>query len=146
MFKKTTLLVISLACSFALNAMEKGKNIISEQLVYTNHALERMEKRQVSRDEIKQVLHTGKREWDLEDRGAERFVERKNKINPLMVVLDRSKNPNVVVTVIKADPIVKYPVRTLTAGRSREEEYLKGQKAKKEKDLQREEKDFRRED
>jgi hypothetical protein len=113
------------------NVMGKGKNIISKQLDYAEDAVKKMKEHRVSQQKVEQVLHTGRREWASEDSGFERFVERKNKINPLTVVVDRNKDPNVVVTVIKGNPVVKHPVRTLTAGRLREE--LKKKKLKKRK-------------
>lgn len=128
------LILIGFAPAFS---MEKPKNTISSRLIYTDHAVKRMEERKVTREEIEHVLQTGYRSWEEEDRGAERFTERKNKINPLIVVLDRKLDPNVIITVFKSDPIVKHETRKFTSGRLKEEAYLKQKTAKKEKDLRR---------
>ena len=129
------LLIVSLAVPCLLNAMAKDKNIISAELLYSPHALQRMAERGIQREEVDYVVRNGIRTWDLEDRGAHRYIERKNKSNPLIVVLNRNVEPNVVVTVFREIVAPKRPVRKFLAGRLRDEAYLKEQEAQKEKDL-----------
>lgn len=128
------------AICFSINAMEKPKNYISSELIYSSHALKRMTEQGIAKEAVEHTLQTGYRSWDEEDRGAERFTERKNKKNPLIVVLDRNKQPNVVVTAFITNEKNPYIRPKLTAGRIKEEKYLKQKKENKEKDLQREKK------
>ena len=116
--------------------MQQEKNIISSKLIYTDHALKRMEERSITEEEIEHVLRTGYRSWEDEDRGARRFTERKNKTNPLIVVLNTNQEPNVVVTVFKDSPAPKHERKKC----AREQAYLKEKKANKAKDLRRESK------
>jgi hypothetical protein len=137
-FSMNKLLFFTLSCIVvqgSVYAMEKDKNIISEELCYSRHALEQMEERNISQEEVDHVVRNGIRAWDLEDRGANRYIERKNKANPLIVVLDRNVEPNVVVTAYIDCLTQKKHVRKLPA---RAEAYLKEQADEKEKDLRRE--------
>jgi hypothetical protein len=118
--------------------MEKPKNDISSVLKYTKHANEKMEERDITREEILRVLQLGIRSWENEDEGTERFTERKNKKNPLVVIINRNQDPNVIVTVYKENPSSKPEPRKFKAGRLREEAYLNEKREKKEKDLCRE--------
>lgn len=135
MIKKIILILMFFDISSFLHAM---KNNISEELHYTNHALERMKERSVTSEEVIYVLQTGRRIWDLENRDAEKFVDRKNKSNPLIVVLNRKEQPHTVVTIYKGNTTtIPTKIRRLTL---REEEYLSNEKKKKAKDLHRERK------
>ena len=119
MFKKVILLVMIVGFSCALNAMQqdknalqatqkavgkikkkaKGKNWISKELHYTLDALNSMEKYTITAEEVVHVLKTGVRTWEQEKYNAQRFIERNNKVNPLIVLLNRTVKPNVVVKV-----------------------------------------------
>jgi len=94
---KISMTVILLGITTATMPMQK-KNHISEALAYSGHACQTMVERNILESEVKAVLETGYRSWDEENRGAEKFTERRNEINPLIVVLNRNEEPNVVVT------------------------------------------------
>jgi len=124
--------------SFTLHAMDdsskqKGKNWISKELHYTEHALERMKQRKITEKQIKSVLKKGIRSWDLEHDGARRFTERKNKLNPLIVVLNTNVEPNAVVTVFRNDHTI--PKSLSIENHLIDKEYQQTQRANKNKDL-----------
>lgn len=135
---KSLLFVSIIFVYLPINTMDKPKNFISAELIYSDHALKRMAEQNITKGQVELTLRTGYRSWDEEDRGAERFTERKNKKNPLIVVLNRNKQPNVVVTAFIANEKNPYIRPKLTAGRIKEEKYLKQKKENKEKDLQKE--------
>ncbi len=128
MLKK--MILISLGFTCIISTMERSTNRISEVLHFTKHAREQMVARNISEKEIEDVLHNGIRGWDNE-LGAARFIERNNKSNPLVVVLNREKQPNSIITVFRKAP--KQPLRKGIHG----ENYDITKKANKEKDLRR---------
>lgn len=79
----------------------KSKNTISQEITYAPYVLEAMAGQQITQAEVADVLKTGLRTWDQEQNDAQRFAERKNKINPLKVVLDRNQVPNVVLAAFR---------------------------------------------
>ncbi len=139
MFKKITLFILlTSSISSVVHAMDdsvkqKGTNWISKELRYTQHALERMEQRKITAKQIKRVLRNGKRSW--EDDGSRRFTERKNKLNPLIVIANTKVIPNIVITAFKNDLTVTKGMAVYNS--LVDQEYRQKQKAGKNKDLMR---------
>ena len=82
MLRKVLVFVIF---TFSLHAMQKGRNKISEKLSFSDQVSYRMAKYRVTEAEVRVVAETDIRSWDSEEQGIERFTERMNRINPLIV-------------------------------------------------------------
>lgn len=134
-FKELYCMLIFLMVGASIHSMSdkqiKGKNWISEEIEYSNHALERMAERGVTAEEIMKVLEKGVRgALDLDGKGTRRFIERKNKLNPLIVVARIDVNPNVVITVYRDDLTSKIAAKKEFADK-RNMAFLKDAKDKK---------------
>lgn len=139
MFKKLIVITIMISSvSSVLHAMDdsakqKGENWISAKLDYTEHALERMKERKITIKQIKHVLKTGSRTWDLEHDGVRQFTEKNNKLNPLIVVANTEVKPNIVITVFRHDLTI--PKAMSIENSEKDAEYAQIQKANKNRDL-----------
>ena len=100
-------------------------------IVYTTHALEQMKKRKVTKLEVEKVIKTGRRGFDDSD-GRTPYFEKKNKVNPLKVVLATTPDEYIVITIFRQDPPPP------SAGNRQNLKDFENQKKGKSKDLARE--------
>jgi F420-0:gamma-glutamyl ligase len=102
MFLLLTTLLCLMPFGYGASAESSNKkNWVSDEIRVTPHALERMKERKIDPREVERVLRDGIRSWSVDNRTQ--FTERKNILNPLICILDRSVVPNELVTAYRDD-------------------------------------------